>query len=132
MKPAVNPRSIPTPRPSPAAIRPTWNERGAPVTMTASMSRPLLSVPSGCAGSGALNWLSWTQTGGRFSGEEATNASFSGQKRVPIKPIISTATTMINPLTNFVLSHGESQRLSPAGATSDSGTTIVAISVVGN
>ena len=52
------------------------------------MSRPLLSVPSGCAasGGGKKAGASLTQTGGRFRGDEATRASLISQNRGPMTP----------------------------------------------
>ena len=112
LKPARNPNVIPTNRPMPAAMKPTIRERGVPVIRTASMSRPLLSVPSGWAGSGGGNPSGCAQIGGRFSGDDATRASVTSQNSGPIRPSSTAKPTMHRPAMNLLFSHGLSKRFS--------------------
>ena len=71
-KPEVKPRIMPTVMPKPAAMKPTISELGAPAMISATMSRPLLSVPSGWAGLPPSPRMFSKPTGGRFSGPRPT------------------------------------------------------------
>jgi hypothetical protein len=86
MNPEANPKIMPISTPTVAAIKPTLSERGVATSSSASISRPLLSVPSGCSGDPSLNprlLSALTHTGTIFVGAEPTFAIWVSQSRGP-------------------------------------------------
>jgi len=132
INPAEKPSTMPTNMPIPAPINPTPSERGVPTIITASMSRPLLSVPSGWAGLAGLKvglGNSSTQTGTTLVGTEPISAKSVFQNKGPINFIEITAITIASPSKNLPFNHGEFHRLKK-GFVSSSGPICSAIVVV--
>ena len=75
----MNPRSIPASIPTVAATTPTNMVLGVPTIQSASISRPLFSVPSGCSGTPSWSRQLVKPSGGKFSGARADSARFVSQ-----------------------------------------------------